>query len=59
MREHPEMGAEIVAQLPGLERLAPAVRAEHERWDGFGYPDGLAGEAIPISSRISLVCEAA
>ena len=58
MREHPAVGGEIVARLPGLERLAPAVRAEHERWDGSGYPDGLAGERIPIASRIALVCDA-
>jgi len=34
------------------------VRAEHERWDGGGYPDGLIGEQIPIASRIALVCDA-
>jgi HD-GYP domain-containing protein (c-di-GMP phosphodiesterase class II) len=34
------------------------VRAEHERWDGAGYPDGLAGEDIPLASRITLVCDA-
>ena len=58
MREHPVAGARIVAALPGLERLAPAIRAEHERWDGGGYPDGLVAREIPIASRISLVCDA-
>src|SRR4051794_25187396 len=41
IREHPVAGARIVASVPSLSRLAPAVRAEHERWDGTGYPDGL------------------
>jgi len=58
MREHPVIGSRVVAALPGLERLAPAVRAEHERWDGGGYPDGLAGERIPLTARIALVCDA-
>jgi len=58
MRQHPVVGAEILASMPELAHLAPAVRAEHERWDGGGYPDGLAGEQIPIASRIGLVCDA-
>ena len=57
MRQHPIVGAQIVSSIPELEHLAPAVRAEHERWDGAGYPDGLAGEAIPLSSRIAFVCD--
>jgi HD-GYP domain-containing protein (c-di-GMP phosphodiesterase class II) len=58
MRSHPEIGARIVASVEGLAHLAPAVRAEHERWDGQGYPDGLAGEEIPLASRICFVCDA-
>jgi HD-GYP domain-containing protein (c-di-GMP phosphodiesterase class II) len=58
MRQHPVVGADIVASTPDLAHLAPAIRAEHERWDGAGYPDGLAGEDIPIASRITLVCDA-
>ncbi|HYF25634.1 MAG TPA: diguanylate cyclase, partial [Baekduia sp.] len=58
MRQHPVVGAQIVAGVPTLQHLAPAVRAEHERWDGGGYPDGLAGEAIPLASRIVFVCDA-
>jgi response regulator RpfG family c-di-GMP phosphodiesterase len=58
MREHPAIGARIVAAIPSLAHLAPAVRAEHERWDGRGYPDGLAGTAVPLASRICLVCDA-
>ncbi len=58
MRQHPVVGAQILASMPELAHLAPAVRAEHERWDGQGYPDGLTGEEIPIASRIALVCDA-
>ncbi len=58
MRTHPAIGARIIASVEGLAHLAPAVRAEHERWDGTGYPDGLAGEAIPLASRICLACDA-
>jgi putative nucleotidyltransferase with HDIG domain len=58
MRSHPASSQEMVRQIPGLEHLAPMVRAEHERWDGTGYPDGLAGEDIPLPSRITLACDA-
>ena len=58
MREHPAIGAKIVSAIGPLSHLAPAVRAEHERWDGGGYPDGLAGEAVPLASRICFVCDA-
>jgi putative nucleotidyltransferase with HDIG domain len=55
---HPVVGARIVRSIAGLAHLAPAIRAGHERWDGAGYPDGLAGEEIPIVSRITFVCDA-
>ena len=58
MREHPAIGAQIVGAIGSLSHLAPAVRAEHERWDGAGYPDGLAGEDVPLASRICFVCDA-
>jgi len=58
MRQHPVVGAQMVSSIPELEHLAPAIRAEHERWDGRGYPDGLAREAIPLASRITFVCDA-
>lgn len=58
MREHPVIGARIVASIPGLEHLASAIRAEHERWDGKGYPDELKGKVIPFSSRVVFVCDA-
>ncbi|MCD6727894.1 MAG: diguanylate cyclase, partial [Solirubrobacteraceae bacterium] len=56
MREHPLVGERIVSSVQGLEDVARAVRHEHERWDGGGYPDGIAGEEIPIASRIVHAC---
>jgi len=58
MRQHPVIGAQIVGSVNALQHLATAVRAEHERWDGGGYPDGLAGDEIPVASRIVFVCDA-
>jgi response regulator RpfG family c-di-GMP phosphodiesterase len=58
MRAHVVIGSQIVAAMPSLADLTGAIRAGHERWDGAGYPDGLAGEAIPITSRIVFVCDA-
>lgn len=58
MRQHPVVGEHIIAGTPGLSQLAPAMRAEHEHWDGHGYPDGLAEEEIPLASRITLACDA-
>jgi HD-GYP domain-containing protein (c-di-GMP phosphodiesterase class II) len=58
MREHPVIGERILRRTPELVTIAPLVRHEHERWDGAGYPDGLAGPAIPIGSRIILACDA-
>ncbi|CAA9509374.1 MAG: diguanylate cyclase/phosphodiesterase (GGDEF & EAL domains) with PAS/PAC sensor(s) [uncultured Solirubrobacteraceae bacterium] len=58
MREHPAIGARIVKSITSLDHLAPAIRAEHERWDGRGYPDGLRREDIPLASRIILACDA-
>ena len=58
MRRHPEWGAEMLADVPGLEAVAEAIRAHHERWDGCGYPRGLAEEEIPLVGRIVAVCDA-
>jgi HD-GYP domain-containing protein (c-di-GMP phosphodiesterase class II) len=58
MREHPVIGERILRAVPGLGTVARIVRHEHERWDGSGYPDGLAGEAIPVGARIILACDA-
>ena len=57
MREHPIIGERILLPLPGLGNVAKMVRHEHERWDGSGYPDGLAGDEIPLASRIVLACD--
>jgi HD-GYP domain-containing protein (c-di-GMP phosphodiesterase class II) len=58
VRSHPGLGARIVSSIAGLAHLAPAIRSGHERWDGYGYPDGLSGEEIPLPSRITAVCDA-
>jgi HD-GYP domain-containing protein (c-di-GMP phosphodiesterase class II) len=57
MAVHPAMGAQMLARIPGLEVAANIVRYHHERWDGAGYPDGLAGTRIPLASRIISVCD--
>ena len=57
-RNHPVIGARIVATAPDLEDIAATVRSSHEHYDGSGYPDGLAGDEIPLPSRIILVCDA-
>jgi HD-GYP domain-containing protein (c-di-GMP phosphodiesterase class II) len=58
VRRHSEVGARIVSSIDELSHLAPAIRAGHERWDGLGYPDGLSGEGIPLTSRIVSLCDA-
>jgi len=58
MRRHTEIGERILAAAPALVPVAQIVRSSHERWDGAGYPDGLAGEAIPIGARVVAVCDA-
>ncbi len=57
MRSHAAIGGELVERIDAFAHLAPAVRASHERWDGGGYPDGLAGEEIPLAARIIAVCD--
>ena len=52
MKIHPIVGAEIVEQVRFPYPVAPIVHSHHEKWDGSGYPDGIAGEAIPIGARI-------
>jgi two-component system cell cycle response regulator len=58
LRTHPEHGARLVLGVPGQEALARVVRAQHERWDGQGYPNGLAGPDQPLEARIVAVVTA-
>src|SRR5919201_763137 len=55
---HPELGERILKPIERLAEVRTIVRSCHERWDGLGYPDGKAGEEIPIESRIIFVCDA-
>jgi two-component system cell cycle response regulator len=58
MRQHTLIGERIVTAAPALRGAAPLVRASHEAFDGSGYPDGLAGDAIPLGARVIAVCDA-
>ncbi len=58
VQTHPELGERIIAPIDRLQVVRPIVRHCHERWDGKGYPDGIAGEDIPLESRIIFVCDA-
>ena len=58
MRAHPLVGERILAPISPLRNVLPIVRSHHERWDGGGYPDGLAGEEIPLGARVIAVCDA-
>jgi HD-GYP domain-containing protein (c-di-GMP phosphodiesterase class II) len=57
MRQHVVVGGELLERVEAFSHLAPIVRASHERWDGEGYPDGLAGEGIPLAARIVAACD--
>ncbi len=58
VRRHTLVGERIVHASPALRRIGAIVRASHERWDGGGYPDGLAGTDIPLAARIVFACDA-
>jgi two-component system cell cycle response regulator len=58
MHQHTILGERIVAAAPSLASVGGLIRSSHERWDGNGYPDRLAGEEIPLAARIILVCDA-
>ncbi len=58
VRQHTIVGERILSAAPALLPVAMLVRATHERFDGSGYPDGLAGDAIPLGARIVAVCDA-
>lgn len=57
MRQHPIIGVEMIKNIPFLSPAIPVIRSHHEHWDGSGYPDGLAGEDIPIAARIVAVAD--
>jgi HD-GYP domain-containing protein (c-di-GMP phosphodiesterase class II) len=58
MQRHPMIGHDMIKHVSFLEDARPVVRHHHERWDGQGYPDGLAGEDIPIAARIFALADA-
>jgi ribonuclease P protein subunit RPR2 len=58
MRRHPVIGEEIIAGIAFLGPATEVVRHHHERWDGSGYPDGLAGEEIPLAARVFALADA-
>ena len=57
MKQHTVIGANIMAPIRKMQRLLPGLRSHHERWTGNGYPDGTAGEAIPLMARIIAVAD--
>jgi diguanylate cyclase (GGDEF)-like protein len=58
MRKHTLIGQRVLEAAPALGQVAAVVRSTHERWDGEGYPDRLAGREIPLGSRAILICDA-
>ena len=58
IRRHTLIGERIAQGAPALVGIAALIRSSHERWDGAGYPDGLAGDDIPLGARIVFVCDA-
>jgi len=58
MRSHSDEGARMVERVGFVEQAAPAIRHHHERFDGSGYPDGLAGERIPLAARVIHLADA-
>lgn len=57
MRQHATLALEILGAVQALRPTLPLIKHHHERWDGTGYPDGLAGEEIPLGARIIAVAE--
>jgi HD-GYP domain-containing protein (c-di-GMP phosphodiesterase class II) len=58
LQSHTVKGAAILDSIPGLEQVIPIVRNHHERWDGHGYPDRLAGPHIPLLARLVAIADA-
>ena len=57
MRHHAQAGAEMVARFSAFASCAPLILHHHERWDGSGFPDGLARDAIPVGARVIAAAE--
>jgi HD-GYP domain-containing protein (c-di-GMP phosphodiesterase class II) len=57
MKQHPLIGCDILSKVPSFREIAHVVRHHHERWDGCGYPDGIAGQDIHLGSRIIAVAD--
>lgn len=58
VKQHPTIGGEVVESVLETPLILGVVKWHHERWDGSGYPDGLAGEAIPLAARLVALCDA-
>jgi diguanylate cyclase (GGDEF)-like protein/putative nucleotidyltransferase with HDIG domain len=58
IKQHTIIGAKMLERIPFFAPVQPIVRSAHERWDGHGYPDGLAAEDIPLGARIVCACDA-
>ena len=58
MKAHPLKGVALIEPVAELSPAIPVIRSHHERWDGSGYPDGLAGEKIPRAARVVAVANA-
>jgi HD-GYP domain-containing protein (c-di-GMP phosphodiesterase class II) len=58
IRQHTIVGERILSAAPVLQQVAALVRSTHEHWDGTGYPDGLVGDAIPVTARIVAASDA-
>lgn len=58
LKQHPIIGEQILKPIPAMAHVLPVVRHHHEAWSGKGYPDGLAGEAIPLAARIVSITDA-
>jgi len=57
MKTHPVIGANLIGEVPNLERIRPIVLAHHEHYDGTGYPNGLKGDEIPLAAQIISVAD--
>jgi len=57
MKTHPQMGADVVNKCSSLKEVAMVIEQHHERWDGKGYPSGIAGQNIHLAARIISICD--